>query len=114
MVKLTYLDWRAVSPVYTVAVERQRAATELIPTEEMALTAMSRMFSNCSYVFMDTVCTTVRSNTYSTLASTLIITELKTKIILSIPSLKIIILCPKSSLYDSTNDGGLWYPHCIF
>lgn len=48
MVKLTCLDWRAVRPVYIVAVKRQRAATELILTEETALTARTRMFSYCS------------------------------------------------------------------
>lgn len=42
--KLTCLDWRAVRPVYIVTVKRQRAAIELILTEEIVLTAKTRMF----------------------------------------------------------------------
>lgn len=86
--KLTCLDWRAVRPVYIVAAKRQRAATDLILTEEIALTAKTRMFSYCSLVLMDTVRKTERSNAYSNLAVTLIVTELKPNLFLSSQSLK--------------------------
>lgn len=42
-VELTCLDWRAVRPVYMLAVKRQRAAMELIVTEETAVAAKTRM-----------------------------------------------------------------------
>lgn len=72
------MDWRAVRPVYIVAVKRQRAAIELILTEETVLTAKTRMFSYCNLVLMDTVRITERLNTYSNLAGMLIVAEIKT------------------------------------
>lgn len=101
--KLTCLDWRAVRPVYVVALKRQRVAIELIVTEEMVLTAKTRMFSYCSEVLMDTVRITERSKTYSNLAGTLIVTELKTKPFSQLSPL-LILLEPKVSISVVTGD----------
>lgn len=48
MVRLTCLDWRAVRPVYMVALKQQGAAIELILTGKTVVTAKSRMFSCCN------------------------------------------------------------------
>lgn len=69
------MDWRAVGPVYTVAVKPQRAVRELILTEEMVVTAKARMFSCCSQVLLNTQ----RSSTYSNLAITPQIDKLQTR-----------------------------------